>query len=87
MPLFNGENLDGWTQVSKGKFVIENGLLKTDGGMGLLYFNKQAFENVVLLFVGHASNSPQYQLLLPERTVFHTHFESSSSGQRGSVGT
>ena len=30
-PLFNGKNLDGWQHVGPGQFVIENGMLKTQG--------------------------------------------------------
>ena len=36
-PLFNGRNLDGWKMTGPGKFEVENGMLKTIGGMGLLY--------------------------------------------------
>ncbi len=50
-PLFNGQNLEGWTHVGKGKFVIKDGILKTKGGMGLLYYNQQAFENAVIKVV------------------------------------
>lgn len=35
--LFNGRNLDGWEHVGPGSFVVEDGLLKTRGGMGLLW--------------------------------------------------
>ena len=35
--LFNGKNLDGWKHVGPGEFVVENGVLKTVGGMGLLF--------------------------------------------------
>ena len=35
-PLFDGRSLDGWEHVGPGKFVIENGVLRTEGGMGLL---------------------------------------------------
>jgi hypothetical protein len=38
MQLFNGENLDGWKQVGYDQFVVEDGMLKTQGGMGLLYY-------------------------------------------------
>jgi hypothetical protein len=38
-PLFNGRDLTGWTHVGPGKFVVEDGILKTSGGMGLLYWN------------------------------------------------
>ena len=50
-PLFNAKDLEGWTHVDSGGFVIQDGLLRTDGGMGLLYYNKQAFENVQLRIV------------------------------------
>jgi hypothetical protein len=40
-PLFNGKDLDGWKMTGPGQFVIEDGLMKTEGGMGLLYFTKQ----------------------------------------------
>jgi hypothetical protein len=38
-PLWNGKDLDGWTHVGPGQFVVEKGALKTAGGMGLLYWN------------------------------------------------
>jgi hypothetical protein len=40
-PLFNGKDLEGWKMTGPGQFVIEDGLMKTEGGMGLLYFTKQ----------------------------------------------
>ncbi len=40
-PVFNGKDLDGWKQVGPGRFVVENGLMKTEGGMGLLYYTKE----------------------------------------------
>ena len=36
-PLFNGHDLSGWKMTGPGKFEVENGMLKTVGGMGLLY--------------------------------------------------
>lgn len=44
--LFNGKDLDGWDMIGPGAFVIENGLLKTTGGMGLLLFKGEKFANV-----------------------------------------
>ena len=35
--LFNGHDLRGWKHVGPGSFTVEHGLLKTQGGMGLLY--------------------------------------------------
>jgi hypothetical protein len=46
--LFNGKNLDGWQQVGPGSFVVVDGLLKTEGGMGMLWYTGQKFENVTI---------------------------------------
>jgi Domain of Unknown Function (DUF1080) len=37
MQLFDGHTLQGWKHVGAGSFTVEHGLLKTQGGMGLLY--------------------------------------------------
>jgi Domain of Unknown Function (DUF1080) len=37
-PLFNGKDLTGWEHVGPGRFVVEDGLLKSEGGMGLLWY-------------------------------------------------
>jgi hypothetical protein len=36
--LFNGKDLTGWQHVGKGDMTVENGFIKTQGGMGLLYW-------------------------------------------------
>ncbi|MGD0694271.1 MAG: DUF1080 domain-containing protein [Terriglobia bacterium] len=36
--LFNGKDLTGWKHVGPGKDTVEDGLIKTSGGMGLLYW-------------------------------------------------
>lgn len=36
--LFNGKNLDGWKHVGPGSMTVEDGLIHTHGGMGLLYW-------------------------------------------------
>jgi hypothetical protein len=36
--LFNGKDLTGWTHIGKGGDKVEDGLIKTYGGMGLLYW-------------------------------------------------
>jgi hypothetical protein len=36
--LFNGKDLTGWKHVGPGADVVEDGLIKTSGGMGLLYW-------------------------------------------------
>ena len=37
-PLFNGKDLSGWKHVGPGEMTVENGLIRTHGGMGLLYW-------------------------------------------------
>ena len=53
-PLFNGRNLDGWKHVGPGEFVVENGVLKTVGGMGLLWFPGEKIGNAVIRVVYRA---------------------------------
>jgi len=36
--LFNGRDLSGWQHVGPGEMTIEDGLIRTNGGMGLLYW-------------------------------------------------
>ncbi len=36
--LFNGKDLSGWKHVGGGRRFVENGLLASEGGMGLLYW-------------------------------------------------
>ena len=36
--LFNGKDLTGWKHVGPGGLAVEDGLIKTHGGMGLLYW-------------------------------------------------
>src|SRR4051794_26264899 len=40
-PLFDGKSLDGWEHVGPGRFVVENGALRTEGGMGLLWYSRE----------------------------------------------
>ena len=46
--LFNGKDLSGWEQVGPGKFVVEDGKLKTVGGMGMIVYPAEKFSNVVI---------------------------------------
>lgn len=50
-PLFNGRDLDGWEHVGPGSVIVENGALKTQGGMGLLWYSRSMLSNVVLRVV------------------------------------
>jgi hypothetical protein len=50
-PLFNGRSLEGWKHVGPGEFVVENGTLKSVGGMGLLWYTGEKFGNAVIRVV------------------------------------
>ena len=60
-PLFNGRDLSGWEQVGPGKFVLEDGVLKSTGGMGMLWFTPRKIGNstirVVYKTAGKEANS------------------------------
>jgi len=49
--LFNGKNLDGWEHVGPGSFVVEDGFLKTRGGMGLLWYTREKIERATVRVV------------------------------------
>ncbi len=49
--LFDGKSLDGWSMVGPGRFVVENGMLKTEGGMGLLWYTGRQFGNTTIRVV------------------------------------
>jgi hypothetical protein len=50
-PLWNGQDLSGWEHVGPGKFTNENGALKTEGGMGLLWYTARKIGDSVLRIV------------------------------------
>jgi hypothetical protein len=54
--LFDGSTLEGWEHLGPGKFVLENGILRTDGGMGLLWYTKEKFSNSVIRVVYKTDN-------------------------------
>jgi hypothetical protein len=49
--LFNGKDLDGWKMTGPGRFVVENGLMKTEGGMGLMFYEREKFGSAVIKVV------------------------------------
>jgi len=53
-PLFNGKDLDGWAHVGPGRFVVEDGVLRTEGGMGLLWYTREKFADTTLRIVYRA---------------------------------
>ncbi len=56
--LFNGKDLSGWEHVGPGSIVLEDGLLKTQGGMGLLYYTKERFGNCTIKVVFKTESEP-----------------------------
>ena len=63
--LFNSKDLTGWKHVGSGRFVVEDGLLRTEGGVGLLWFNGEKVGNAVVRVVykvdSHTDNSGVYR--------------------------
>lgn len=59
--LFNGKDLTGWKHVGPGGDTVEDGLIQTHGGMGLLYWTGGKLGNCVIRVVykmrDHNSNS------------------------------
>jgi hypothetical protein len=50
-PIFNGKDLTGWAHVGPGGFVVEKGILKTEGGMGLLWYTAEPLGNAAIRVV------------------------------------
>jgi hypothetical protein len=59
--LFNGKDLTGWKHVGPGGMTVEDGLIRTHGGMGLLYWAGRKMGNrrirVVYKMRDHNDNS------------------------------
>jgi hypothetical protein len=59
--LFNGKDLNGWKHVGPGSMTVEDGLIRTHGGMGLLYWTGGKMGNcrirVVYKMRDHNDNS------------------------------
>ncbi len=49
--LFNGKDLTGWAHVGPGRVYVEDGSMKTQGGMGLLWYTREKFGNCTLRIV------------------------------------
>jgi len=50
-PLFNGKNLDGWQQAGPGRFVVKDGMMKTEGGMGILWYTREKIAHAMIRVV------------------------------------
>lgn len=49
--LLDAEDLDGWEHVGPGEFVLEDSVLKSVGGMGLLWYTEETIEAAVVRVV------------------------------------
>lgn len=49
--LFNGKDLTGWKHVGPGEMTVEDGMIRTNGGMGLLYWTGGKLGNCVIRVV------------------------------------
>jgi hypothetical protein len=49
--LFNGKDLDGWQQVGPGSFVVKDGMMKTEGGMGMLWYAREKIAHATIRVV------------------------------------
>ncbi len=49
--LFNAHDLGGWEQTGNGHFSVEDGLLVSHGGIGLLWYTRETFGDCVLRVV------------------------------------
>jgi hypothetical protein len=62
--LFDGKDLTGWKHVGRGEMTVEDGLIRTHGGMGLLYWTGGTLGNCVIRVVykmqDHNDNSGVY---------------------------
>lgn len=56
--IFDGKSLDGWEHVGPGKMVLEDGGIRTEGGMGLLWYTKEKFGDCVIRVV-YKTGSPR----------------------------
>jgi len=67
--IFDGTSLNGWKHVGPGDLVLENGVMVTSGGMGLLWYELERFGNTTVRVVfktdGARGNSGVY-IRMPE---------------------
>jgi hypothetical protein len=60
-PLFDGKSLDGWEHIGPGKMVLKDGVIRTEGGMGLLWYTREKLGDCTIRVVyktsSKASNS------------------------------
>src|SRR5437667_10791038 len=68
--LFNGKDLAGWQQIGPGSFVVQDGMMKTQGGLGMLWYAQekiaQATIRVVFMRATRESDSGVF-IRIPEK--------------------
>ncbi|WP_326653760.1 ThuA domain-containing protein [Streptomyces sp. NBC_01750] len=47
-PIFNGKTLEGWKQAGPGKFGVVDGELRSEGGMGMLWYQAKELKSYSL---------------------------------------
>jgi hypothetical protein len=70
--LFNGTDLAGWTHIGKGDFTVAEGALASQGGMGLLYYERQPFRDFTLVIewkVKSKCNNSGIFVRFPEKSL------------------
>jgi hypothetical protein len=69
-PLFNGRDLEGWQQVGPGSFQVVDHMLKTQGGMGIMWYAREKIANatirVVFKLTGKEADSGVF-IRIPEK--------------------
>src|SRR3954447_11976410 len=95
-PLFDGESLNGWEHVGPGRFVVEDGQLRTEGGMGLLWYSREKLGDCALRVVyktGTARSNSGVYVRIAERpadpwdAVHHGFEVQIADGGKSSRGT
>jgi hypothetical protein len=85
-PIFNGRDLAGWEHVGPGRFVVEDGVLTTEGGMGLLWYTREVLGNAAIRVVyrnpGGAKGAVGTESGSAARRRLHRSAESWQSGHR-----
>src|SRR6266545_4003762 len=49
--LFNRKDLEGWQQVGPGSFVVKDGMMKSEGGMGMLWYTPEKIAHATVRVV------------------------------------
>jgi hypothetical protein len=52
----DGKSLDGWQHIGPGEMVLKDGVIRTEGGMGLLWYTKEKFGDCVIRVVYRTGN-------------------------------